>query len=191
MFEAHGMSFPCTELLLFNYAKVNTVFHSMAPLKQSVQTLLVLFLLLKTYQALHIKRGKASRLIFLLPMPIRAVNHFVFPQLQKALTCIVPFQLLDRLTSHVWGIIATLSNPSNQLWWKTAVHFLPILGNVKPILSSPSVLSGKRSSYLRLWVDSFIKDLNGEPEVLRFENKSQNVAVLFVWSPCIHWILIV
>ncbi len=31
-FEAHGMSFPCTELLLFNYAKVNTVFHSMAPL---------------------------------------------------------------------------------------------------------------------------------------------------------------
>ncbi len=27
VFEAHGMSFPCTELLLFNYAKVNTVFH--------------------------------------------------------------------------------------------------------------------------------------------------------------------
>ncbi len=33
MFEAHCMSFPCTELLLFNYAKVKTVFHSMAPLK--------------------------------------------------------------------------------------------------------------------------------------------------------------
>ncbi len=33
MFEAHGISFPCTELLLFNYAKVNTVFNSMAPLK--------------------------------------------------------------------------------------------------------------------------------------------------------------
>ncbi len=32
VFEAHGMSFPCTELLIFNYAKVNTVFHSMAPL---------------------------------------------------------------------------------------------------------------------------------------------------------------
>ncbi len=32
VFEAHGMSFPCTELLLFNYAKVKTVFHSMAPL---------------------------------------------------------------------------------------------------------------------------------------------------------------
>ncbi len=32
VFEAHGMSFPCTELLLFNYAKVNTVLHSMAPL---------------------------------------------------------------------------------------------------------------------------------------------------------------
>ncbi len=32
MFEAHGMSFPCTELLLFNYAKVKTVFHSMASL---------------------------------------------------------------------------------------------------------------------------------------------------------------
>ncbi len=30
---AHDMSFPRTELLLFNYAKVNTVFHSMAPLK--------------------------------------------------------------------------------------------------------------------------------------------------------------
>ncbi len=35
VFEAHCMSFPCTELLLFNYAKVNTVFHSMAPLKLS------------------------------------------------------------------------------------------------------------------------------------------------------------
>ncbi len=33
VFEAHCMSFPCTELLLFNYAKVKTVFHSMAPLK--------------------------------------------------------------------------------------------------------------------------------------------------------------
>ncbi len=33
VFEAHGMSFPCTEVLLFHYAKVNTVFHSMAPLK--------------------------------------------------------------------------------------------------------------------------------------------------------------
>ncbi len=32
VFEAHCMSFPCTELLLFNYAKENTVFHSMAPL---------------------------------------------------------------------------------------------------------------------------------------------------------------
>ncbi len=32
VFEAHCMSFPCTELLLFNYAKANTVFHSMAPL---------------------------------------------------------------------------------------------------------------------------------------------------------------
>ncbi len=32
VFEAHGMSFQCTELLLFNYAKVNTVFHSMTPL---------------------------------------------------------------------------------------------------------------------------------------------------------------
>ncbi len=26
VFEAHGMSFPCTKLLLFNYAKVKTVF---------------------------------------------------------------------------------------------------------------------------------------------------------------------
>ncbi len=26
VFEAHGMSFPCTKLLLFNYAKVNTFF---------------------------------------------------------------------------------------------------------------------------------------------------------------------
>ncbi len=34
VFEAHGISFPCTELLLFNYAKVNTVFHSMAPLNK-------------------------------------------------------------------------------------------------------------------------------------------------------------
>ncbi len=35
VFEAHGMSFPCTELLLFNYAKVNIVFHSMAPLSET------------------------------------------------------------------------------------------------------------------------------------------------------------
>ncbi len=31
LFEAHGMPFPCIELLLFNYAKANTVFHSMTP----------------------------------------------------------------------------------------------------------------------------------------------------------------
>ncbi len=31
--EAHCMSFPWIELLFFNYAKVKTVFHSMAPLK--------------------------------------------------------------------------------------------------------------------------------------------------------------
>ncbi len=30
LFEAHGMSFPCTELLLLNYAKVKKVFHSIA-----------------------------------------------------------------------------------------------------------------------------------------------------------------
>ncbi len=35
VFEAHCMSFPCTELLLFNYAKVNTVFHFMAPLRNN------------------------------------------------------------------------------------------------------------------------------------------------------------
>ncbi len=33
VFEAHCMSFTCTELLLFNYAKVKTVFHSMATFK--------------------------------------------------------------------------------------------------------------------------------------------------------------
>ncbi len=32
VFEAHCISFPCTELLLFNYANVKTVFHSTAPL---------------------------------------------------------------------------------------------------------------------------------------------------------------
>ncbi len=37
LFEAHCMSFPCTELLLFNYAKVKTVFHSMAPLKYNAR----------------------------------------------------------------------------------------------------------------------------------------------------------
>ncbi len=37
VFEAHCISFPCTEFLLFNYAKVNTVFHSMAPLKDSLE----------------------------------------------------------------------------------------------------------------------------------------------------------
>ncbi len=33
VFEDHIMSFLCTELLLFNYAKVNTVLHLLAPLK--------------------------------------------------------------------------------------------------------------------------------------------------------------
>ncbi len=37
--EAHCMSFPCTELLLFNYAKVKTVFHSMALLKEYLSLL--------------------------------------------------------------------------------------------------------------------------------------------------------
>ncbi len=37
--EAHCMSFPCTELLLFNYAKVKKVFHSMAPLNCSIADL--------------------------------------------------------------------------------------------------------------------------------------------------------
>ncbi len=32
VFEAHCMSFPWTEILLFNYAKIKTVFYSMAPL---------------------------------------------------------------------------------------------------------------------------------------------------------------
>ncbi len=35
VFEAHWMSFLCTELLLFNYAKLNKVFYSMAPLMAS------------------------------------------------------------------------------------------------------------------------------------------------------------
>ncbi len=33
--EARCMSFTFTELLLFNYAKVKTDFHSMAPLRQA------------------------------------------------------------------------------------------------------------------------------------------------------------
>ncbi len=37
--EAHCMSFPCTELLLFNYTKVKTVFHSMALLKEYLSLL--------------------------------------------------------------------------------------------------------------------------------------------------------
>ncbi len=32
VFEAHGRSFPCTLLLLFNDAKVNIVLNSVAPL---------------------------------------------------------------------------------------------------------------------------------------------------------------
>ncbi len=37
VFEAHCTSFPCTELLIFNYAKVKTVFHSMAHLKKKLK----------------------------------------------------------------------------------------------------------------------------------------------------------
>ncbi len=37
VFEAHGMSFPCTKLLLFNYAKVNTFFHSVALLSKGTK----------------------------------------------------------------------------------------------------------------------------------------------------------
>ena len=35
-FEVHGVLVPFAELSLFNYANVNTVFHSMAPLKCAV-----------------------------------------------------------------------------------------------------------------------------------------------------------
>ncbi len=38
VFEAHCMSFTCTELLLlFNYAEVNTIFHSIAPLNSVME----------------------------------------------------------------------------------------------------------------------------------------------------------
>ncbi len=53
--EAHCMSFSCTELLLFNYAKVKTVFHSMAPLKQYIlfeYLFVIFFILLSTVQFL-------------------------------------------------------------------------------------------------------------------------------------------
>jgi len=33
MFETHCMSCPCTELLLFNYAKINSISNSRAPLR--------------------------------------------------------------------------------------------------------------------------------------------------------------
>jgi len=46
---AHCMSFPCTELILFNYAKVKIVFHSMAPLK----ALVVLCVLLLYYNSMY------------------------------------------------------------------------------------------------------------------------------------------
>ncbi len=39
VFEAHGVLIPCTELLLFNYAKLNTVFrykYSYGTIKQNV-----------------------------------------------------------------------------------------------------------------------------------------------------------
>ncbi len=36
--EAHCVSFPCTELLLFKFAKVKTVFHSMAHLISKIQS---------------------------------------------------------------------------------------------------------------------------------------------------------
>jgi len=36
-FETHCMSFPCTELLLFNYAEVNSIFNSRAPLKNDFE----------------------------------------------------------------------------------------------------------------------------------------------------------
>ena len=39
-FETHCMSFPCTELLLFNYAKINSIFNSRAPLSQSLRLFL-------------------------------------------------------------------------------------------------------------------------------------------------------
>ncbi len=41
VFEAHCMLFPCTELLLLAYTKVNTVFHSMAPLKCTLHFLFI------------------------------------------------------------------------------------------------------------------------------------------------------
>ncbi len=58
------MSFPCTELLLFNYAKVNTVFHSMTPLADAfIQSDLQLTLYhYKTYETMFVKSSYNSSL---------------------------------------------------------------------------------------------------------------------------------
>lgn len=65
VFEAHGMSFPCTELLLFNYAKVNTVFHSMAPLKTQCTVCLIVFLFyFLNYFLFFISCKLSERLVF-------------------------------------------------------------------------------------------------------------------------------
>ncbi len=47
VFDAHGMSFPCTELLLFDYAKVNI--HSVAPLNEFLLHDGVLYLCMAWY----------------------------------------------------------------------------------------------------------------------------------------------
>ncbi len=44
VFESHGMPFSCRELLLFNYAKVNTVLQSMAPLRHEFAIAILLAL---------------------------------------------------------------------------------------------------------------------------------------------------
>ncbi len=53
VFEAHGMSFSCTQLLLFNYTKVNTVFHYLAPLKKRRRRRIHLFVNQTAYKLSH------------------------------------------------------------------------------------------------------------------------------------------
>ncbi len=50
VFEAHGMSFPCTELLLFNYAKVKYSFPFYGIFKKLyILYLYILYIKNKTY----------------------------------------------------------------------------------------------------------------------------------------------
>ncbi len=153
VFEAHCMSFPCTELLLFNYAKVKTVFHSMAPLrKRNVGYSLGLYDAIKMLIVLicdyalntHVEQQQKSFVILYSLVPsLRQDCPTRWGSKQKMIQRVleqanaIKRALDDRRHQHLnltWQDIAVLESINAAL--KPVVEFTDVLSNEKVISAS-------------------------------------------------------